>query len=69
VKGALERVLQRCTHFVSSFGMLVPLQDSNRKAYMHHEFHLGRMGLRGSLNKLLLIVVGFCFTLKDTNAY
>lgn len=49
MKGALERVLQRCTSFVSSNGILVPLQDANRRDYMQHASKMGTMGLRGGV--------------------
>lgn len=46
VKGALEKILQRCSHFMSPTGTLVPIHEANRHDYMQHAFDLGRMGLR-----------------------
>ncbi|KAK7114169.1 hypothetical protein V1264_000275 [Littorina saxatilis] len=46
VKGALEKVLERCTHFISATGALAPIQDGHRKEYIKQAAHLGTMGLR-----------------------
>ena len=47
MKGALEKVLQQCTHYVSSAGELQPLQETHCRDYMQHSVQLGTMGLRG----------------------
>lgn len=45
LKGAMERVLQRCAFFLAATGPL-PITDTQRKDYMHHADQLGTMGLR-----------------------
>lgn len=45
MKGALERVLERCSHYLSSAGAL-PIQEAQRVDYIQHGAHLGTMGLR-----------------------
>ncbi|XP_025115359.1 calcium-transporting ATPase type 2C member 1-like [Pomacea canaliculata] len=46
VKGAIERVLQNCSFYVSAAGDVFPIQDSNRRDYFQHAAQMGATGLR-----------------------
>jgi len=46
VKGALERVLDRCTKFYSD-GDPLPLQDRQKQIYVKEAYRMGCNGLRG----------------------
>ena len=57
VKGALEKILQHCTHFMSAAGVLVPIQEAHRRDYVLHSAQLGTMGLRGQLQVCACVCV------------
>ncbi|KAH3774983.1 calcium-transporting ATPase type 2C member 1-like [Dreissena polymorpha] len=45
VKGALERVLERCTRFLTN-GDTLPLEDRQRDLYLKEAYRMGTQGLR-----------------------
>ncbi|KAL8564591.1 ATPase, P-type (transporting), HAD superfamily, subfamily IC [Nucella lapillus] len=46
VKGALERVLQRCSYLLSPVGEMVSLKEAHISSITKYSTHLGTMGLR-----------------------
>ena len=46
VKGALERIVSRCTHFYND-GATTPMNDKQRSEYSQEAFKMGTKGLRG----------------------
>ena len=57
MKGALEKILQQCTHFMSAAGVLVPIQEAHRRDYVLRSAQLGTMGLRGQLQVCACVCV------------
>ena len=52
VKGALERILSKCTHFYND-GTTSPLHDKQRTEYTQEAVKMGMQGLRGMYHKNL----------------
>ena len=51
MKGALQRVLEKCTRFYSN-GNTIELQDKQKQIYSKEAYRMGCSGLRG-LNDLI----------------
>jgi magnesium-transporting ATPase (P-type) len=49
VKGALERVLQKCTKYLWN-GQLHQLNDKKEQEFLAEAYEIGRKGLRGNLS-------------------
>ena len=52
VKGAIERILGRCTRYYQAGGAVFMLSDADRKRYMNEASRMGCAGLRGRHREL-----------------
>lgn len=64
VKGALEKVLQQCTKYKTSSGIM-PLNVKKEQEFITEAYEIGRKGLRGEKN-FDKIIVDKIFLSKQT---
>lgn len=64
MKGALEKILQQCTKYMSN-GSTQPLNTKKEQEYLAEAYEIGRKGLRGTADSTLLFLqLSSCLTIS-----